>query len=56
MKRLPFFQYSALAYIEVPLGVVLGLLFLGESLVPNQIVGALMVLVASFVAQRVRNR
>lgn len=55
MKRLPLFQYSALAYAEVPFGVALGVVVLGESLTGNQIGGAVLVLVASFLAQRTRS-
>jgi drug/metabolite transporter (DMT)-like permease len=54
MKRLPLFQYSALAYSEVPIAVLLGVVVLGEGLGPNQVVGALMVVTASFLAQRSR--
>jgi len=52
MKRLPLFQYSALAYSEVPFGVALGVVVLGEAVVWNQVVGAVLVLGASFLAQR----
>lgn len=52
MKRLPLFQYSALAYSEVPFGVLLGVVVLGEAVTTNQVVGAVLVLVASFLAQR----
>ncbi|MEI6877358.1 MAG: DMT family transporter, partial [Spirochaetota bacterium] len=55
MKRLPLFQYSALAYCEVPIAVAFGIFLLGEKLVLNQVVGALMVVVASFLAQRARS-
>ena len=55
MKRLPIFQYGALAYSEVPIGVLLGVLVLGESFVPNQLAGAVIVVVASFLAQRMRS-
>lgn len=48
MKRLPLFQYSALAYAEVPLGVLLGIVVLGESMTANQGLGALLVLAGSF--------
>jgi drug/metabolite transporter (DMT)-like permease len=55
MKRLPLFQYSALAYAEVPIAVLLGILVLGERLTVNQVAGAIMVLTASFLAQRARS-
>jgi drug/metabolite transporter (DMT)-like permease len=55
MKRLPIFQYGALAYSEVPIGVLLGVLVLGESFAPNQLAGAVIVVVASFLAQRMRS-
>lgn len=55
MKRLPIFQYSALAYTEVPIGVMYGVLLLGEGLAVNQLVGAAMVITASFLAQRQRS-
>jgi len=54
MKRLPIFQYGALAYSEVPIGVLLGVLVLGESFAPNQLAGAIIVVAASFLAQRLR--
>lgn len=54
MKRLPLFQYSALAYSEVPFGVALGVVVLGEAVVWNQVVGAVLVLGASFLAQRTK--
>jgi len=54
MKRLPLFQYSALAYSEVAFGVMFGILVLGETLVANQLVGAVLVLGASFGAQQLR--
>lgn len=56
MKRLPLFQYSALAYSEVPIGVALGVLVLGEGFALNQIAGAVMILGASFIAQRLRTK
>jgi drug/metabolite transporter (DMT)-like permease len=56
MKRLPLFQYSALAYSEVPIGVAVGVAILGERVTINQMLGAAMVLGASFVAQRLRTR
>ena len=55
MKRLPIFQYGALAYSEVPIGVLLGVLVLGESFAPNQLVGAIIVVSSSFLAQRLRS-
>lgn len=56
MKRLPIFQYGALAYSEVPIGVLLGVLVLKESFAPNQLAGAVIVVVASFLAQRLRSK
>ncbi|HET7838472.1 MAG TPA: DMT family transporter [Rectinemataceae bacterium] len=56
MKRLPLFQYSALAYSEVPFGLALGVLVLGEDISGTQLAGAAMILGASFVAQRLRTR
>jgi len=55
MKRLPMFQYGALSYIEVPISVMLGVLILGENFVANQLVGAIMVIIASLAAQRLRS-
>jgi len=49
------FQYGALAYIEVPLSVLLGVLVLGESFVLNQLMGAIMVVTASLLAQKLRS-
>lgn len=54
MKRLPLFQYSALSYSEVLIGVAIGVGVLGESLAVNQIVGAAMIIASSFIAQRLR--
>jgi drug/metabolite transporter (DMT)-like permease len=56
MKRLPLFQYSALAYSEVPFGVALGVMVLGEHFALNQSVGAAMILGASFIAQSLRSK
>ncbi len=56
MKRLPIFQYGALAYTEVPIAVILAVLILGEGVVANQLVGAAMVVTASFLAQRARSQ
>ncbi len=56
MKRLPIFQYGALAYSEVPIGVLLGVLVLKESFAPNQLAGAVIVVTASFLAQRLRSK
>ena len=55
MKRLPMFQYGALSYTEVPISVMVGIVFLGESFVPNQLAGAVMVVTASLLAQRLRS-
>jgi drug/metabolite transporter (DMT)-like permease len=51
LKRLPVFEYSALGYIEVFYGVMMGLLFLGEALRWNIILGGLLVLLPSFITQ-----
>ena len=52
MKRLTLFQYGALSYTEVPLATLIAVLALGETIVANQLVGALMVLAASFLSQQ----
>jgi drug/metabolite transporter (DMT)-like permease len=51
LKRLPIFEYSALGYIEVFFGVVLGILFLGEELRWNIVLGGMLVLLPSFLSQ-----
>jgi len=51
MKRLPLFEYSTLAYAEVAVAVVFGMVFLHEALVVNQIVGAACILLSSLLAQ-----
>lgn len=51
LKRLPVFEYSALGYIEVFYGVMMGLLFLGEALRWNIILGGILVLLPSFISQ-----
>ncbi|MGD9940491.1 MAG: DMT family transporter [Clostridia bacterium] len=51
LKRLPVFEYSALGYIEVFFGVLMGILFLGEELRWNIIVGGMLVLLPSFMSQ-----
>lgn len=56
MKRLPLFQYSALTYTEVVVAVTFGITILGESLLLNQVMGAVMIIAASFIAQRSRAR
>ena len=53
LKRLPIFQYSALAYSEVIFGLIFSVTVLGEGLVINQIAGALIVVAASFYSQQV---
>jgi drug/metabolite transporter (DMT)-like permease len=50
MKRLPMFQYSALSYSEVPIGLIFGILFAGESVVWNQGLGVVLILAGSFLA------
>lgn len=54
MKRLPMFQYSTLSYVEIPVGVLLGIVFRGESLALSQVVGFGLILCGSVLAQRVR--
>lgn len=54
MKRLPLFQYSALSYVEVVSGVLIGVLVFGESFAANQAAGAAMIIAASFLSQRIR--
>ena len=54
MKRLPLFQYSALTYAEVLVAVLLGVAVLGEGLDASRVLGALMVVAASLLAQRLR--
>ncbi|HWP68158.1 MAG TPA: DMT family transporter [Rectinemataceae bacterium] len=55
MKRLPFFQYSALSYCEVPIGLFFGVVFLGEGIRLSQAIGVVMIVAGSFAAQRLRN-
>jgi drug/metabolite transporter (DMT)-like permease len=52
MKRLPMFQYSALSYSEIPIGLLFGILFAGESLVWNQGLGVIFILAGSILAQK----
>lgn len=54
MKRLPLFQYSALTYTEVIVAMTFGVTILDESLRFSQVLGAAMILAASFIAQRSR--
>jgi drug/metabolite transporter (DMT)-like permease len=54
MKRLPMFQYSALSYSEVPIGVLFGVLFASEALVWNQAAGVALIIAGSFLAQKLR--
>ena len=51
LKRLPIFQYSALSYIEVFFGVILGVSFMGEDLSLVKIAGILLVLGASVLSR-----
>jgi drug/metabolite transporter (DMT)-like permease len=51
LKRLPVFEYSALGYIEVFFGVMMGILFLGEELRWNIVLGGILVLLPSFMTQ-----
>jgi drug/metabolite transporter (DMT)-like permease len=50
LKRLPLFQYSAMAYIEVLFGLVFSVVFLFETITWNMIAGAMLVVGASFMA------
>ena len=54
MKRLPLFQYSALSYSEILFGLAFGILFRGDILRLNQIVGVLFIVAGSYAAQRLR--
>ncbi|HWR11134.1 MAG TPA: DMT family transporter [Rectinemataceae bacterium] len=54
MKRLPLFQYSALSYCEVPCGLLMGILFLGERMTMNQAIGMALIVAGSLLAQRLR--
>jgi drug/metabolite transporter (DMT)-like permease len=54
LKRVSVFHYSILTYMEIPFAIVVGLLFLGESLAVNQIVGMVIVVISSFTAQRLK--
>ncbi|MDA3811659.1 MAG: DMT family transporter [Spirochaetaceae bacterium] len=51
LKRLPIFQYGALGYIEVFFGVLYGIVLLGEDLRWNIILGAVLILVSSFLSR-----
>jgi drug/metabolite transporter (DMT)-like permease len=51
MKRLPMFQYSVLSYSEVPFGLLLGIVFLGEKMMVNQAIGIVLIVAGSFLAQ-----
>ncbi len=51
LKRLPIFQYGAMGYIEVFFGVLYGILLLGEDIYWNIVVGALLILVSSFLSR-----
>lgn len=48
LKRLPLFQYSAMAYIEVIFALVFSLVFLAEPMTWNMALGAFLVIGASF--------
>jgi len=56
LKRLPIFQYAAMGYIEVFFGVLFGILLLGEDIRWNIIVGALLILVSSFLSRLTSRR
>jgi drug/metabolite transporter, DME family len=51
LKRLPIFQYGALGYIEVFFGVLFGIFLLGEDLRWNIIIGAILILISSFLSK-----
>ena len=55
LKRLPVFQYSAVAYVEVFFGILFGIIFLSEELTVNIIMGALLVVGMSFWAAAPKN-
>jgi drug/metabolite transporter (DMT)-like permease len=54
MKRMPIIQYSALSYSEVPFAVLFGILFRGEQFSVSQGIGMLLIVLGSFLSQRVR--
>ncbi|HEY9054396.1 MAG TPA: EamA family transporter [Rectinemataceae bacterium] len=54
MKRLPLFKFSALSYSEVPLGLLVGILFQGEVMTPWKWLGIALVIAGSFFAQTLR--
>ena len=54
LKRVSVFHYSILTYMEIPFAVVVGMMFLGESLAVNQIAGMGIVVISSFTAQRLK--
>ena len=51
LKRVSVFHYSVMTYSEIIFAVIFGMIFLGESLVMNQIIGMLIVVASSFTAQ-----
>ncbi len=51
LKRLPIFQYGVLGYFEVFIAVLFGILLLGEEVRWNIILGALMILITSFLSR-----
>ena len=54
MKRMPLFRYSAISYMEVLFGLLLGVLFLGETVAINQVFGVAAIVAGSYIAQRLR--
>ena len=54
MKRLPLFQYSALSYFEIPSGLLMGILFMGEAMTVGRAVGVALIFAGSFMAMRLR--
>lgn len=54
MKRLPLFKYSALSYSEVPMGLLVGILFRGETMTAAKWIGVGLVIAGSFLAQKLR--
>ena len=51
LKRVSVFHYSIMTYSEIIFAVMFGMVFFGETLVPNQIIGMLIVIASSFTAQ-----
>lgn len=56
LKKLPVFEYSAFCYMEVVFGIMFGILFLGEQPEINMLVGSVIIIGSSFLAQWLRAR